>query len=93
MTVELDTGLPSTRLMQNFLREKQTLEIKLTTGDTFIGPMRWQDPLCICVDSGGQAVVLWRSAIAYVKATDGTSSASSPSGASEAPAPEVPLLT
>jgi hypothetical protein len=37
--------------------------------------------------------VLWRSAIAYVKATDGTSSASSPSGASEAPAPEVPLLT
>ncbi|MDA0673555.1 MAG: RNA chaperone Hfq [Cyanobacteria bacterium] len=67
MTVELDTGLPSTRLMQGFLREKQAVEIKLTTGDTFTGTLRWQDPLCICLEAEGQAVLLWRTAIAYVK--------------------------
>ncbi|WP_008312504.1 Hfq-related RNA-binding protein [Leptolyngbya sp. PCC 6406] len=68
MSLELDTGLPSTKLMQGFLRDKQTLEIKLTTGDTFNGTLRWQDPDCVCIEAEGQSVVLWRTAIAYVKA-------------------------
>jgi host factor-I protein len=67
MTLELDTGLPSTKLLQGALRDKQTVELKLVTGDTFNGTLRWQDPYCICVDEGGQATMVWRSAIAYLK--------------------------
>lgn len=67
MSVELDTGLPSTRLIQALLRDKKPLEVKLTTGDTFSGVLRWQDPLCMYLDVEGQTVMLWRSAIAYIK--------------------------
>lgn len=67
MTLELDTGLPSTKWLQGALRDKQTVELKLVTGDTFNGTLRWQDPHCVCVEADGQATVVWRTAIAYLK--------------------------
>jgi host factor-I protein len=67
MTLELDTGLPSTKWLQGALRDKQSLEVKLVTGDVLMGTLRWQDPQCLCIDTDGQATVVWRSAIAYLK--------------------------
>jgi host factor-I protein len=67
MTTELETGLPSTRLLQTYLREKRTLEVKLVTGDTVTGVLSWQDPHCICIDVDGQLCLIWRSALAFVK--------------------------
>lgn len=67
MSLELETGLPSTRLLQNYLRDKRTIEAKLVTGDTITGPLAWQDPQCICIDVNGEPTLIWRSAIAFVK--------------------------
>lgn len=67
MSLTLETGLPSTRLLQTYLRDKRTVEAKLVTGDTIVGPLSWQDPNCICIDAEGEPVVIWRSALAYIK--------------------------
>jgi host factor-I protein len=67
MSIELDTGLPSTRLLQTYLRDKRAVEIKLVTGDTMTGTLSWQDPVCICLAMNDEPTLIWRSAIAYVK--------------------------
>jgi host factor-I protein len=68
MTTELDTGLPSTRQIQNLVRTKQDVEVKLLTGDLIHGQLRWQDPQCIAVATGDGAVLqIWFHAIAFVK--------------------------
>lgn len=67
MSVELETGLPSTRLLQNYLRDKRTIEVKLVTGDTMAGTISWQDPHCLCLDVEGTPTLIWRSALASLK--------------------------
>ncbi len=63
-----DTGLPSIRQVQTLIRDQQTVEIKLTTGDTLAGALSWQDANAICVKGAdGQNTILMRGAIAYVK--------------------------
>ena len=69
MALDLETGLPSTRLLQSYMRDKKTVEVKLVTGDTVIGTLSWQDPQCICVDVDGEPNMLWRSALASMKST------------------------
>ncbi|MGC1306686.1 MAG: RNA-binding protein hfq [Phormidesmis sp.] len=65
---DFDTGLPSVRQVQALIRDQQTVEIKLTTGDTLAGAVSWQDINAICVkDTEGQTNILMRGAIAYVK--------------------------
>lgn len=65
---EFDTGLPSIRQVQTLIRDQQTVEVKLTTGDTLAGALSWQDANAICVkETSGQNVILMRGAIAYVK--------------------------
>ncbi|MCW6035521.1 RNA chaperone Hfq [Spirulina subsalsa FACHB-351] len=65
---DFDTGLPSTRQLQNFNREKVEVEFKLMTGDVITGKMVWQDAQCICLqDASEQLTVIWRQAIAYHK--------------------------
>lgn len=49
MSIELDTGLPSTRQIQTIIREEKEVEMKLSTGDLLTGKVRWQDPHCICI--------------------------------------------
>jgi len=64
-----DTGLPSIRQIQTLIRDQQTVEVKVTTGDTLSGSLTWQDVNAICVKgSDGQNTILMRGAIAYVKA-------------------------
>ncbi|MEO0488118.1 MAG: RNA-binding protein hfq [Cyanobacteria bacterium P01_A01_bin.123] len=68
MATELEVGLPSVHQFQQLIREKQTIDIKMVTGDLLSGTLRWQDPHCMCLDTNdGEAMVLWRSAIAYIK--------------------------
>jgi host factor-I protein len=66
---EFDIGLPSIRQIQTYLKEKQPVEIKLTTNDVLEGTIAWQDQNCICLlDAQQQITLVWRQAIAYMKA-------------------------
>jgi host factor-I protein len=68
MSLDLESGLPSTRLLQTYLQDKRTVEAKLVTGDVVTGTIAWQDPFCVCLNCDGESVLLWRTAIAFVKA-------------------------
>ncbi len=66
--MELDTGLPSIRKIQEFIRTKQQLELKLSTGDAIVGRVLWQDAQYLCsVDASEVQTVITRSAIVYFK--------------------------
>jgi len=68
MTVELETGLPSIRQIQNLIRETKEVELKLVTGDLLAGKIRWQDSHCIAItDQSNQDTIVWRQAIVYLK--------------------------
>lgn len=65
---EFDPGLPSIRQLQQWVADKQAIEMKLTTGDTLSGTALWQDAHCICLlNEANQPIVVWRHAIAYHK--------------------------
>ncbi|MBD1825790.1 RNA-binding protein hfq [Cyanobacteria bacterium FACHB-63] len=68
MSIELDTGLPSTRQIQTIIREEKEIEMKLSTGDLLTGKVRWQDPHCICIiDHYDQPTIVWRQSIVFIK--------------------------
>ncbi|NEP17265.1 MAG: RNA-binding protein hfq [Leptolyngbya sp. SIO4C1] len=67
MATEFDTGLPSFRQVQMLIRDRQTIEVKLTTGDVLIGNIIWQDQHVICLETEGQSLMLMRGAVAYLK--------------------------
>ncbi|MGB3492674.1 MAG: hypothetical protein WBA57_08090 [Elainellaceae cyanobacterium] len=68
MSTELETGLPSVRLIQTMIREDQEVELKLSTDDLIVGKLKWQDPNCICVvDHYEQPTIVWRQAIVFLK--------------------------
>jgi host factor-I protein len=46
---EFDTGLPSTRMVQNLIKEEKDVEIKLLSEDLVVGRVLWQDQHCICL--------------------------------------------
>ncbi len=65
---EFETGLPSVRQIQGFIKQGQEVELKLLTQDLIVGQLRWQDQDCICLNTQeGQPVIVWRHAIAYIK--------------------------
>ncbi|NEQ49569.1 MAG: RNA-binding protein hfq [Leptolyngbya sp. SIO3F4] len=67
MATEFDTGLPSVRQVQAFIRDQNTLEIKLLTGDVFTGGIVWQDAHTICLSAEGETILAMRAAVAYIK--------------------------
>jgi host factor-I protein len=68
MTVDLETGLPSTRQIQTLIKEAKEVEFKLITNDLLTGKVKWQDSYCICLhDHYDQPTVIWRQAIVYMK--------------------------
>lgn len=68
MPSEFDTALPSIRQVQSLIKEAIIVELKLVTGDSLIGTIRWQDQYCICLfDEKNQPITVWRQAIAYLK--------------------------
>jgi host factor-I protein len=63
---EFNAGLPSTRQVQNWIKSKNKVEIKLMTNDLLVGTILWQDGDCLClVPEQGKSVLVWRQAIAY----------------------------
>jgi host factor-I protein len=67
MATDFETGLPSTRQVQMMIRDQKSVEVKLVTGDTIMGSVRWQDSHAICVEAEGHSLLLMRTAIAYLK--------------------------
>ncbi len=69
---ELETGLPSTRKIQNFIQHRNEVELKLITDDLIVGKIIWQDPHCMCVvDHYEQPTIVWRQAIVFLKPKSG----------------------
>ncbi|MEG3896743.1 MULTISPECIES: Hfq-related RNA-binding protein [unclassified Microcoleus] len=65
---EFETGLPSVRLIQSYIKDKQQIELKLVTGDLLVGRIFWQDHSCICLlDASEKQILVSRQAIAYIK--------------------------
>jgi host factor-I protein len=65
---EFDSGLPSIRQVQGFIKDKQEVEVKLSTDDLLMGKILWQDSDCIClVDHYDQPTLIWRQALVYLK--------------------------
>lgn len=65
---ELETGLPSVRQIQNFIKDKKDVELKLITQELLVGKISWQDTDCLClIDQYDQPTIVWRQAIAYLK--------------------------
>ncbi|WP_341730535.1 RNA-binding protein hfq [Microcoleus sp. EPA2] len=67
---EFETGLPSVRLIQSYIKDKQQIELKLVTNDVLVGKIFWQDNNCICVlDDSEKQILVSRQAIAYIKSS------------------------
>ena len=65
---EMDTNLPSTRQLQNSIKDKKEVEVKLLTNDLLVGRIIWQDTDCLCLsDNSTQNTLIWRQAIAFIK--------------------------
>jgi host factor-I protein len=65
---QFDTGLPSVRLVQEYIKDKQEVEIKLTSDDLLVGRLVWQDPDCLCLlDQYEQPTLVWRQSLVYLK--------------------------
>ncbi|NWF59007.1 MAG: RNA chaperone Hfq [Fischerella sp.] len=68
MIAEFDASLPSTRQLQNLIKQATPIEIKLLTGDILTGKVMWQDQYSMClVDESSQQTTIWKQAIAYIK--------------------------
>ena len=66
---EFDTGLPSVKQVQGYIKDKQEVELKLMTDDLMVGKIIWQDPQCLCLlDHYDQSALIWRQAIVFIKA-------------------------
>ena len=65
---EFDTGLPSVKLVQGYIKDKQEVELKLITDDLIVGTILWQDNQCLCIkDHYEQSTLIWRQAIVFIK--------------------------
>ena len=65
---EFDTSLPGIRQIQNYIKDKQEVEIKLVTDDLIVGKILWQDVNSIClVDHYDRQTTIWRHALVFLK--------------------------
>ena len=65
---EFDTALPGVRQVQNYIKEKQEVELKLVTDDLVVGKIIWQDADSLCImDHYNQEILVWRQALVYLK--------------------------
>ncbi len=65
---EFNTGLPSTRQVQTFIKSGQVLEVKLITNEVLVGKIAWQDDHCLCLISHSEeSTLIWRHALVYIQ--------------------------
>jgi len=55
------------RRIHAIIRDKNEVQVKLTTGDELRGKLVWIDDQCICMDASGHKIVIWQHAIAFIK--------------------------
>jgi host factor-I protein len=66
---DFNTGLPSIRQIQGYIKDRQEVELKLSTDDLLIGKILWQDANCMCLlDHYEQSTLVWLHSIVYLKA-------------------------
>ncbi|MFM1842268.1 MAG: hypothetical protein RLZZ490_1004 [Cyanobacteriota bacterium] len=64
---DFNSGLPSVRQVQTLIKNQTAVEIKLLTGDSLQGKIRWQDPYCFgLTDASDHATIIRIQAIAYI---------------------------
>jgi len=67
MSVEFDTSLPSTRILQGFVKNKSAIELRLNDSSTLAGQMLWLDPYFFCmVDAAGKQILVDRASVATI---------------------------
>ncbi|MFQ3679656.1 MAG: hypothetical protein SNJ60_04015 [Pseudanabaenaceae cyanobacterium] len=67
---ELDITLPSTRRLHAAIRNREAVTLKLATGDTLRGTLKWLDTECLCIDDGSpNGTIVWHHALAFVQFT------------------------
>lgn len=66
MTV-FNTGFPSVRQVQNYIKNKTAVEIALVTSQTLQGVILWQDQNCVCLSHNNQKMLILHHAIVYIK--------------------------
>lgn len=67
MTV-FNTGFPSIRQIQTFIKNKTSVEIGLITNQSEQGVILWQDQNCFCLqNSKKEKILIWTQAVAYLK--------------------------
>ncbi|MCC0178589.1 RNA-binding protein hfq [Waterburya agarophytonicola K14] len=65
---EFDTSLPGIRQVQNYIKNKQEVELKLVTDDLLVGKLIWQDANSLClIDHYSQETIIWRQALVFLK--------------------------
>lgn len=63
-----DTGFPSVRQIQSFIKNKTPVEIGLMTNKTLEGVLKWQDQNCLSlVTTNQEKILVWIQAIAYIR--------------------------
>ncbi|QHV00130.1 RNA-binding protein hfq [Synechocystis sp. B12] len=64
---KFDSGLPSVRQVQLLIKDQTPVEIKLLTGDSLFGTIRWQDTDGLgLVDDSERSTIVRLAAIAYI---------------------------
>lgn len=64
---KFDSGLPSVRQVQNLIKSKTPVEIKLLTGESLMGIIRWQDTDGLgLIDESERSTIIRLPAIAYI---------------------------
>lgn len=66
---EFNTGFPSIRQIQTFIKNKTPVEIALiNTTEKLKGMIQWQDQNCLCLLNNQQEqILIWFQAIVYLK--------------------------
>ncbi len=65
---QFNTGLPSVRQIQNFIKNKSYIEVGLMTNQVIEGKAIWQDSQSICLlDRNEEKILIWIQAIVYLK--------------------------
>ena len=66
---EFNTGFPSIRQIQSFIKNKTLIEISVINSEkTISGTIQWQDQNCLSlVTQQKQQVLIWFQAIVYIR--------------------------
>ncbi len=63
----LNVGLPSIRRIHNLIKDKNTVQVKLITGDVLEGRILWVDDNCLGLEAAEGKILLWQHAIVLIR--------------------------